>query len=209
MIITRYIIFIISISIFSISSVLAFGDRQLDIPQKWHNLLPVLETRVEQSHPKMKLSHQRAIEFSKYLYDIDEDIRVPGLLALQKILPKTTIELIMSTKFREVSLEEAEKMAVYLKQTVLICKLQNPQAFDENTSHIIGRHWHEIDYSNENMTWQGQKAKYKPIGVEDFRSLESLKKFIPFELSLPYFRKIYHPQNPRANEDILKLNELF
>ena len=41
-----------------------------------------------------------------------------------------------------------------------------------NTSHIIGRNWWEINYSGENMTWQGQKTKYAPYGITDFKSVE-------------------------------------
>ena len=53
----------------------------------------------------------------------------------------------------------------YLQELIEYYNFQNVAAFDENTSHIIGRQWHEIDYSGEGMTWQGQKAKYARYGV--------------------------------------------
>lgn len=73
------------------------------------------------------------------------------------------------------------------------CRFENIKAFDNNTSHIIGRKWHEIDYSGENMTWQGQKEKYIPYGITDFRTLENMRKFFAIEGNFPYFNKIYKP----------------
>ncbi|MBN8828167.1 MAG: hypothetical protein J0H68_05620 [Sphingobacteriia bacterium] len=45
-------------------------------------------------------------------------------------------------------------MALFLNEIVIKYDLKNIEAFDENTSHIIAKEWHEIDYSGENMTWQ-------------------------------------------------------
>ena len=180
------------------------ANSKYQVPGKWKELSSVLESRVGQSGRKMKLTQSAATEFVQYLFDID--VELSNLIELQKILPKTTVELIMSTKLRGVSLEEAERMALYLRNITLIYHFKNPQAFDENTSHIIGRDWHEIDYSGEPMTWQKQKDKYTPIGVKNFKTLESLKNFIPYELNLPYSRKLYHSQNPKAIRDILEFN---
>ncbi|KIJ88837.1 hypothetical protein [Rickettsia asembonensis] len=85
-------------------------------------------------------------------------------------------------------------MAKYLQELVGFYNFQNVAAFDENTSHIIGRQWHEIDYSGESMTWQGQKAKYARYDITDFKSVDCLKKFFKVESKLPYFTKIYKPQ---------------
>ena len=38
---------------------------------------------------------------------------------------------------------------------------------------IIGREWHEIDYSGESMTWQKQKIKYAPYGISNFKTLST------------------------------------
>lgn len=113
-------------------------------------------------------------------------------------LPKTTLELLMAVQSRMLPLSEAEKMAGYLEEIVGKFNFKNPRAFDENTSHIIGREWHEIDYAGENMTWQKQKLKYQVYNIDNFKTLENLTKFFPVESKLPYFKKIYRPQNPNA-----------
>jgi len=124
----------------------------------------------------------------------DFNTNSPYLLTLKKIMPKTTTELLMATYNRGVSTNEAEKMAAYLIDQVKYFHFKNLSAFDNNTSHIIGREWHEIDYSGENMTWQDQKKKYAAYGITNFKLLENLKKYIPVESKLPYFNKIYQPR---------------
>ena len=89
-------------------------------------------------------------------------------------------------------------MAAYLTLIFQKFDFQNPKPFDENTSHIIGREWCEIDYSGENMTWEKQQQKYSPYGIQNFKSAEMLEKFFPIEATLPYFRKIYNPRHPNA-----------
>ena len=84
-------------------------------------------------------------------------------------------------------------MADYLRKLVKEFQFQNVGAFDENTSHIIGRDWHEIDYSNEGMTWQKQKAHYAPYGIKNFKSQEYLVNFFSVDSKLPYFKKTYKP----------------
>lgn len=159
----------------------------------WPTLSPLVQARVNQKSRKMKLTSDDANQFRKFLENLEEP--APQLSALQSILPKTTIELLMAVSQRGLALSEAEKMASYLSSVVDQFKFSNISAFDENTSHIIGREWHEIDYSGENMTWEKQKAKYQPYGVDHFKSLECLKKFIPVESKLPYFKKIYKPKS--------------
>ncbi|MEY4463852.1 MAG: hypothetical protein RLZZ81_823 [Pseudomonadota bacterium] len=85
-------------------------------------------------------------------------------------------------------------MAKYLQEFIKSYNFQNVAAFENNTSHIIGRQWHEIDYFGEGMTWQGQKAKYAPYGIVGFKSVDCLKKFFQVESKLPYFAKIYKPK---------------
>jgi hypothetical protein len=112
---------------------------------------------------------------------------------------ETPSEVLMAVSKRGLDLKEAEKMAEYLVAVVNAFRFSNAAAFDENTSHIIGREWSEIDYSGESMTWQKQQAKYRPYGIENFKSLECLKKFIPVESRLPYFKKIYRPRNSQVS----------
>lgn len=170
------------------------GD--LAIPAAWDPLKPILMSRVSQNNLKMKLKPELVEGFSVFLKKLKSP--APQLMLLQNVLPKTTVELLMSVYSRKVRLEEAEKMAAYLQALVNNFQFQNPKAFDENTSHIIGRDWNEIDYSGEGMTWQKQKAFYQPYGIINFKSLEYLKKFFLVESKLPYFKKIYRPKNPDA-----------
>ena len=89
----------------------------------------------------------------------------------------------------------AEEMAQYLYEPTGLFQFEKLFAFDENTSHIIGRDWQEIDYSGEGMTWQKQQAVYQPYGIVNFKSVIYLKKFFPVESKLPYFKKTYRPKN--------------
>jgi hypothetical protein len=163
------------------------------LPPSWSMLKPILTKRVIQTSPKMKLTNEQAASFVHFLEQLDTPL--PELLHLQSILPKTTLELLIAVHTRGVALEEAEKMTSYLYLLVEKFNFENHKAFDENTSHIIGREWHEIDYSGEYMTWQKQKLKYLPYGILNFKSLESLTKFFLIESKLPYFRKIYRPRS--------------
>ena len=166
---------------------------ELNIPGNWSALAPILTARVTQKHPKMKLTLNEANQFSNFLQQ-SLSHNIPLLRGLQWQLPKTTVELLRAVSERGVAFSEAEKMAGYLLQLLQQQQFQNPKAFDENTSHIIGREWHEIDYSGEGMTWQKQRLKYLPYGVQDFKSLVCLENFFVVESKLPYFKKIYQPR---------------
>jgi hypothetical protein len=113
---------------------------------------------------------------------------------LRKLAPKTTLELLFSICFRDLSKEEADKIAGYLLELLQKFHFQYPAKFDANTSHVIGRKWHEIDYSGEGMTWQSQRKKYQPYGIIDFRTKENIAAFFQIESKLPYFKKIYQPK---------------
>ncbi|HXH55368.1 MAG TPA: hypothetical protein VNK03_06485 [Gammaproteobacteria bacterium] len=163
--------------------------RECRLPKAWKSVCNILEQRVNQTSPKMKLKESEVVALEQFLatrtfVNIDE---------LQSLLPKTSIELLIAIRFRAVSSKEAESIAHYLKDIVGSCQFQNIKAFDNNTSHIIGREWHEIDYSGEGMTWKKQQAPYAPYGITNFKTLENVKKFFPVESKLPYFKKIYKP----------------
>ena len=165
--------------------------RECDLPNQWQDLCGILKNRLNQKSLKMRLKKSEVVEFEKFLTETKLDLS--KFDRLQKILPKTTIELIMSLIFRDVDFAQATLIAEYLRDLANSCEFKNISAFDNNTSHIIGRKWHEIDYSGEGMTWQKQKAKYAKYGITDFRTLENVKKFFPVESKLPYFNKIYKP----------------
>lgn len=158
----------------------------------WEAFKPILIHRLTQKSPKMRLNIEQVDSFVNFLNHLE--MSTYNLNQLQKTMPKTSLELLMAVQDRYLPLSEAEKMASFLERFSYSRNFQNISAFDENTSHIIGREWHEIDYSGENMTWRKQKLKYQPYGILDFKSLATLKKFFVVESTLPYFNKTYHPQ---------------
>lgn len=156
----------------------------------WTPVETVMAQRQAQTELKMKLTDEKVAAMLEFLEATEGD-EFKALQNLQQTLPKTTLELLFAVNERGVSKIEAEKMAEYLQAVPKAYHINNVAAFDENTSHIIGREWHEIDYSGEGMTWQKQKAKYAPYGITDFKSTANLQKFFPVESRLPYFRKVY------------------
>jgi hypothetical protein len=170
-------------------------ESQAQWPMQWQPIESIVDSRVKQEKSKMKLTAANKRSLENFLTQLKPS---PALEKLQLDLPKTTVELLRSVETRNVPLEEAEKMASYLSTLLKKFEFQNPAPFDENTSHIIGRNWPEIDYSGENMTWEKQKLKYQPYGIKDFKSLDMLEKFFPVEAKLPYFKKIYKPKHPDA-----------
>lgn len=179
--------------LFTVSHTIA---RECHLPSQWQGLCRILNARVAQARPKMKLKEAEARTLEKFLSSTN--CNFPHLNNLQAVLPKTTLELLMAIHKRGLMSDEAELMADYLEKITIAFQFQNVTAFDENTSHIIGREWHEIDYSGEGMTWQKQKAHYAPYGIEHFKSQKCLLKFFQVESTLPYFRKIYKPMRPNA-----------
>jgi hypothetical protein len=169
--------------------------RECRLPQHWQKLCGILSTRVTQTQPKMKLEESEAAGLESFL---KSPHNFPNLERLQAVLPKTTLELLMAIQNRGLSGVEAELMARYLKKIIDVFQFKNSAAFDENTSHIMGRQWHEIDYSGEGMTWEKQKAFYAPYEIDHFKSLACLEKFFKVESKLPYFKKIYKPKYPNA-----------
>ena len=161
----------------------------IHVPSNWTKFEEILLARYEQPQTKMKLSHEQLNSFINFLDNLKQP--TPELLKLLATLPKTTLELMRAIESRGVTLAEAEQMALYLYTVPEKFAIKNIAAFDENTSHIIGREWSEIDYGGEGMTWEKQQQKYKPHGITNFKSLENLTKFFPVESKLPYFIKVY------------------
>lgn len=187
--------YLISITLFLIGSLSLSNQasaRECHLPQKWGKLCHVLQNRVCQTSLKMKLQEQDAKKLEEFLNTTHQEF--PQLVSLQQLLPKTATELLLSICQRGVPKDETESIAAYLQEFVHDYQFQNVAAFDNNTSHIIGREWHEIDYTGEGMTWQKQKKHYVPYGVDNFKSLACLRKFFAVESKLPYFKKIYKPK---------------
>jgi hypothetical protein len=152
----------------------------------------VISARVSQEKPKRRLTPEQGLHAC--CYALGDLPRMPSALRLSVLMPKTTIELLIAARERGVPRTEAEGMAAYMLRLRESMGMQNPKPFDENTSHVIGRQWHEIDYSGEGMTWQGQMDFYAPKGVPDFRSEASLRRFFGIEAKMPYFKRLYRPQ---------------
>lgn len=168
--------------------------QECRLPNGWQKLCHNIESRIAQKKLKMRLEESDGQELQDFLRSTKDDLS--ELSRLQNSLPKTTTELLIAIYKRGLNPKEAELMAQYLYALVEAFQFENPKAFDENTSHIIGRQWHEIDYSGEGMTWQKQQAFYAPYGIYDFKSLKCLRKFFVIESKLPYFIRIYKPANP-------------
>jgi hypothetical protein len=152
----------------------------------------VIRNRVNQERPKMKLSQEDGLHAASYL--LADLPSMPNSRALLAVMPKTTIELLRSVHERGVTRQDAEEMAAYLVRLRESLRMQNPAPFDENCSHAIGREWHQIDYSGEGMTWQGQKAHYAPGGVPDFKTVGHLRRFFEIESRMRYFNRLYRPE---------------
>lgn len=82
---------------------------------------------------------------------------------------------------------------------VATLELDGLEQFDESHSHVIGRHWHEIDYSGEGMTWQGQRAHWARLGVPDFRSAASIHHYFVAAERLRHWKRVYRPRGRMAD----------
>jgi hypothetical protein len=152
----------------------------------------LVATRAAQSRQKMKLSLGEGIALAQALADL-----LPELGETRRLLgtmPKAAVELVRSVAERGVARDEAERMAHYLLALHAALDMENPAPLDENTSHVIGREWHEIDYRGEGMTWEKQKSIYAPRGVPDFKTALHLETFFRIESKAAYFQKLYRPR---------------
>jgi hypothetical protein len=151
----------------------------------------VVEARVAQTKPKMKLEPDQGVKVARYLHEALPS--VPETRRLMSSMPKTVVELVRSTYERGLSTQEAERIARYFSHLLDHLQPANLAALDENCSHVIGREWHEIDYSGEPLTWQKQKRVYAPQGIPHFKEAATLERFFRVESQAPYFIKLYRP----------------
>ena len=77
-------------------------------PKEWLLLKNIVESRVHQSKPKMKLAQSQMLSFESFLRQLNKQ-STSELLKLQRKMPKTTVELLRSIEDRGVSVEQAEK----------------------------------------------------------------------------------------------------
>lgn len=85
--------------------------RDCKLPDAWQDLCHILENRVYQKSPKMKLTETEVEEFESFLNAKKFDFTQAQ--ELKQFLPKTTIELIMSVKFRKLDYAQTELIASF------------------------------------------------------------------------------------------------
>ncbi|MFN0251488.1 MAG: hypothetical protein ACKV2T_31725 [Kofleriaceae bacterium] len=161
----------------------------------------VIEARMAQSKPKMKLTAQDGLGAANALVDLDREIR-DALLALHAVMPRSTVELARAVRERGVPVGEAEAIARYLVRVVDALAFERLATFDDNHSHVTGRDWPDIDYTGEGMTWQGQKADWVPKGVTSFQRAAFIHAYFVGAERLPHWKRVYRPRGPKKMSDV-------
>ncbi|NYZ74246.1 hypothetical protein H0O00_03825 [Candidatus Micrarchaeota archaeon] len=151
-----------------------------------------LKERVSQKSRKMKIDKDRAVVIAGHILDIIPSM--PNASELEKTMPKSVVELVVSVLERDVSWEEAEKIADFLLRFTGAMRFGNIAQFDSNHSHVIGREWSQIDYSGEGTTWQQKKREWSKQGVVNFKKAEYIEKYLQHAKEQGYFRRIYKPE---------------
>lgn len=154
--------------------------------------LAIIEERVGQSQPKMKLSPTAGAAAVRHLrthLDRSADLR-----HLHGSMPHSTVELVRAIEERDVPAEEADRIARYLAHLVEALDFAKLRRFDINHSHVTGREWHEIDYTGESMTWQGQKRYWSKKGVASFKRADYIHAYMMHAYRLPHFARAYAPR---------------
>jgi hypothetical protein len=152
----------------------------------------VIEKRVAQESPKYDLTEEEAKKTAGYF--LADMPRMPKTRRLLGHLPRTTVELVRAVHERQVPSEEAEAIAGYLTRLVVVMRFGNLQGLDVSHSHVIGREWHQIDYSDEPMTWQSQQAAWAPLGVKSFKRLEYIQTYFKQVSRMKFFKRVYRPE---------------
>ncbi|HUH01459.1 MAG TPA: hypothetical protein VML75_05650 [Kofleriaceae bacterium] len=154
--------------------------------------LAIIEERVRQSEPKMKLTPAAGAAAARYV-DTHLD-RSAALRRLHASMPHSTVELVRAIEERGVPAEEADRIARYLVHLVETLDFAKLRRFDINHSHVTGREWHEIDYTGEGMTWQGQQKYWSKKGVIDFKRAAYIHAYMTHAYRLPHFARVYAPR---------------
>ncbi|MDD5171620.1 MAG: hypothetical protein PHF60_01135 [Candidatus ainarchaeum sp.] len=151
-----------------------------------------LEGRANQKSQKMKIDEERAVKISDYL--LNKLPNMPNASELEKLMPRSVVELVVAVEERGVSQVEAEKIADFLLRFTGAMRFQNLKQFDSNHSHVIGRDWDQIDYSGEGTTWQQRKRQWTKFGVVSFKEAQYIRNYFEREKELGYFTNIYRPE---------------
>jgi len=152
----------------------------------------VLEARVNQEKPKMKLTEEEARQVSTYL--VEELPNLPKCAALLDKMPKAAVELVRGTRERGMSSEAVEEIALYLSNFLGRMRLGNAGRFDESVSHVIGRTYEQIDWSGEDTSAEQQRRDWEPYGVPDFRTAEHYHNYLRHAVEMRWFTRAFQPR---------------
>jgi hypothetical protein len=108
-------------------------------------------------------------------------------------MPRSAVELARAVRERGVSAAAAEAIATYLVRFTGALRFRRLAVFDDNHSHVIGRDWHQIDYSGEGMTWQGQRDYWAPRGVADFKDVDHIRAYFAAASRMEHWERVYRP----------------
>jgi hypothetical protein len=149
----------------------------------------IIDRRVKQRSPKMKLTKAEAINLAGYLLrDLEQ---MPNTALLYFEMPRATLELVRAVHERGVSKQEAEKISRYLIRFIDSMDFGNLKQLDINHSHIIGREWEQIDYSGEPLDPARQKRNGQRMGVMNFKEARYIHKYFVHASKARYFKRIY------------------
>ncbi len=151
----------------------------------------IIDRRVKQRSPKMKLTKAQAINLAGYL--LRDLAMMPNTTLLYYEMPRATLELVRAVHERGVSKQEAEKISSYLLRFIDSMDFGNLKQLDINHSHIIGREWEQIDYSGEPLDPQRQKRNGQRMGVMNFKEARYIHKYFVHASKAKYFKRIYQP----------------
>ncbi len=152
----------------------------------------ILDARVKQRRPKMKLTKVQATKIAGYFLTDLQDM--PNTKVLYQKMPKSTVELLRATHERGVSKQDAEEISDYLVRFVKSMKFGNLKQLDSNHSHIIGREWEQIDYTGEGANPARRKRVGQSRGIMNFKKAEYIHRYFEVMHKAAYFKRIYRPR---------------
>ncbi len=156
----------------------------------------VIARRVAQRQPKMRLSESEALAAATALLELADRESFRALVA---VMPRSTVELARAVRERGVPVDEASAIARYLVHVATTLAFERLAVFDDNHSHVTGREWHEIDYTGENMTWQGQRDYWTPRGVRSFETAADIHAYFVGAEKLRHWKRVYRPRGRMAD----------
>lgn len=156
----------------------------------------VIEQRVNQKKPKMRLTPDQGMAAATALLDLAAE---PAVRELHAVMPRSTVELARAVRERDLPRADAVEIAAYLARVVAALDFQRLDTFDDNHSHVTGREWHQIDYGGEDMTWQAQQAHWSPRGVESFRKAAFIHAYFVGAEPMRHWARVYRPRGRMAD----------